>query len=138
MATKITVENLIAAPIEKIWDYWTSPEHIPHWNFASDDWCSPAATNDLQVDGKFCYRMEAKDGSMGFDFEGIYTDIKLHESIEYTLGDGRNVKIDFEKKGDQYKVTETFEAENENPVEMQQQGWQNILDNFKKHVEGNP
>jgi len=135
MKKLITVETLIDAPIEKIWNYWTAPEHIVHWNFASDEWCSPAATNDLKVGGKFNYRMEAKDGSMGFDFWGTYTDVKLNDAIEYTMGDGRNAYIRFEKAGDQNKVTETFEAEEVNSVELQKGGWQAILDNFKKHVE---
>jgi len=135
MKTLITIETLVAAPIEKIWNYWTAPEHIQHWNFASDDWCSPAATNDLKPGGKFNYRMEAKDGSMGFDFEGTYTAVKLNEAIEYILGDERNVYIKFEKAGDEYKVAETFEAEDVNSVELQKGGWQSILNNFKNYVE---
>ena len=95
MKTKITVETTIAAPIEKIWQYWTNPEHIINWNFASDDWCAPAAANDLRAGGKFSFRMEARDGSMGFDLDGIYTVVKTNEIIEYNLADGRNVKILF-------------------------------------------
>lgn len=135
--TTITIEALINAPIEKIWDYWTNPEHITHWNFASDDWCAPAATNDLKVGGKFSYRMESKDGGMGFDFVGTYTDVQLHKTIAYTLEDDRNVKVDFVKEGDHYKVIESFEAEQTNPIELQQHGWQAILNNFKQHVESN-
>ncbi len=135
MKTAITVEAAIAAPIEKIWKYWTEPDHIKNWNFASDNWCTPAATNDLRVGGNFSSRMEAKDGSMGFDFWGTYSEIKENEKIEYMLGDGRDVKIKFVKAGDQYKVIETFDAEDENPVEMQQGGWQAILNNFKQYVE---
>jgi uncharacterized protein YndB with AHSA1/START domain len=137
MTTPITVEALIAAPIEKIWNYWTSPEHIIHWNFASDDWCAPVATNDFTVGGQFSCRMEAKDGSMGFDFYGTYTGIRLYESIAYTMGDDRKVKIDFVNEGDQYLLIETFEAEQTNPIELQQHGWQAILNNFKQYVETN-
>lgn len=135
-ATTITVEALIAAPIEKIWQYWTAPEHIMRWNKASDDWCTPAANNDLSVGGKF-KRMEARDGSMGFDFEGPDTNIQFNEVIEYTLADARNVKIDFVKKGDAVTVIESFEAENTNSIELQKGGWQAILNNFKKYVESN-
>jgi len=135
MKTAITIEAEIAAPIEKIWTYWTEPEHIKNWNFASDDWCTPSATNDLRVGGKFSSRMEAKDGSMGFDFGGTYTEVKENESIEYTLGDERKVEIKFIKAGDSCNVVETFEAEDENSIEMQKGGWQAILNNFKKYVE---
>jgi uncharacterized protein YndB with AHSA1/START domain len=135
MKTAIMIEATIAAPIDKIWRYWTEPEHIKNWSFASDDWCTPATTNDLRVGGKFNSRMEAKDGSMGFDFWGTYTVVKENEKIEYTLGDGREIKIDFVKTGDKYNIVETFDAEDENPVEMQRDGWQAILNNFKKYVE---
>ena len=135
--TTITVDTLIAAPIEKIWQYWTAPEHIIHWNNASDVWHTPTSLNDLKVDGKFNNRMEARNGSMGFNFEGIYTNVKLNEAIEYTLDDGRNVKIDFVKQADAVKVIESFEAENVNPVGLQKGGWQSILDNFKKYTESN-
>lgn len=135
MAPKITVEALIDAPIEKIWNYWTAPEHVKNWNNASDDWWTPAATNDFRVGGKFNVRMESRDGSMGFDFEGTNTVIKTNEQIEYTIADGRNVKIDFIKEGDRYRVVETFEAENQNSIELQKGGWQAILDNFKKYAE---
>ena len=135
--TTITVESLIAAPKEKIWEYWTAPEHIVHWNYTSDEWCTPAAKNDLHVGGRFKFRMEARDGSMGFDFEGTYTNIQLNGVIGYILYDGRNVKIDFVKQDDAVKVIENFEAETMNPVELQKGGWQSILDNFKKYVENN-
>ena len=135
--TIITVESLIAAPTEKVWEYWTAPEHIVHWNYASDEWCTPAAKNDLHVGGRFKFRMEARDGSMGFDFEGTYTNIQLNEVIGYILDDGRNVKIDFVKQDDAVKVIENFEAETMNSVELQKGGWQCILDNFKKYVENN-
>ena len=137
MKTKITVETTIAAPIEKIWQYWTTPQHIINWNFASDDWCAPAAVNDLRAGGKFSFRMEARDGSMGFDLEGIYTVVKTNETIEYILADGRNVKVSFLKNGDKYDVIETFEAEDTNPVELQKGGWQAILNSYKNYVEKN-
>ena len=133
----ITVEALINAPIEKVWINWTLPEYITQWNNASDDWHTTSAINDLQVGGKFSARMEAKDGSFGFDFWGIYDEVKTNELISYTLGDGRKVSISFNSDGNTTKVTETFEAEEENPVEMQRGGWQAILDNFKKYTEAN-
>ena len=133
--TSITVTALISAPVEKVWDYWTDPKHIVSWNNASDDWHSPRAENDLRPGGKFLARMEAKDGSYGFDFEGIYDEVKPLQRIVYTLGDGREVRILFEKAGSGSKVTETFEAEQTNSAELQQQGWQAILDNFKNYVE---
>jgi uncharacterized protein YndB with AHSA1/START domain len=131
----ITVEATIDAPVEKIWNCFTAPEHIIQWCHASDDWHAPRATNDIRTGGKFTTRMEAKDGSMGFDFEGIYTNIQQNKNIEYGIADGRTVKVDFVKDGDKYKVIESFEAETTNPPEMQKAGWQAILDNFKKYVE---
>ena len=133
--TKITVETSVDAPLEKVWKSWTEPEHIVHWNFASDDWQSPTAKNDLKKGGTFNYRMEAKDGSMGFDFGGIYDDVKENELIEYTMGDGRKVQVRFSGSGNQTKVIETFEAETTHSEELQKGGWQAILDNFKKHTE---
>ena len=133
----ITVETSVNAAIEKIWEYWNAPQHITQWYQASDDWHAPAAENDLRTGGKFKTRMEAKDGSMGFDFEGVYTNVELHRVIEYILADDRKVKITFSNSGAQTKVTETFDPENENPIELQRGGWQAILDNFKKHVEEN-
>ncbi len=132
----ITVETTVNAPIEKVWKSWLSPEEITRWNSASDDWHAPYATNDVRVGGKFMCRMEAKDGSAGFDFGGVYNSLKPMELIEYTMDDGRHVKVVFNSTGDQTTVVETFEAEEENPHELQQQGWQAILDNFKKYVEG--
>ena len=133
--TKITVETIVHLPIEKAWEYFTKPEHITKWNFASSDWHSPTAENDLQPGGKFNYRMEAKDGSFGFDFGGIYDNVKKNELIEYTMGDGRKVQVTFSPYGDQTKIVETFDAETTNSVEMQRGGWQAILDNFKKYTE---
>jgi len=131
----ITVTATINAPVEKAWNYWTSPKHITQWYNASDDWHAPRAENDLQVTGKFTTRMEAKDGSFGFDFNGIYDEIKTNELISYTIEGGRKVSITFSENGNETIVTETFEAENENPIDMQRAGWQAILDNFKKYVE---
>ncbi len=135
--TQITIEATINVPIGKLWEYWTEPAHITKWNNASPDWHTPRAENDLRVGGKFTSRMEAKDGSFGFDFFGFYDEVKMHQVIAYTLGDGRKVKIVFSTQGKITKVVETFEAENENPVEMQKGGWQAILDNFKKYAESN-
>lgn len=133
--SSITVETSINAPIEKVWDSWTKPEHITKWNQASDDWHSPRAENDLRSGGKFNVRMEAKDGSAGFDFEGIYDEVKTHELIAYTMGDGRTVRIVFTPLGDKTLVSETFDPESENSEELQRNGWQSILDSFKKYVE---
>lgn len=133
----ITVQATINAPVEKVWQYWTTPEHITQWYNASDDWHTPRAENDVQVGGKFMTRMEAKDGSFGFDFNGIYDEVITNELISYTIEGGRKVSIVFDGNGNETTVTETFETENENPVEMQRGGWQAILDNFKKHVETN-
>ena len=135
--TIITVENTINAPVEKVWQYWTKPEHITQWNNASDDWHTPSAENDLRLDGSFISRMEAKDGSFGFDFEGVYDAITTNEYIEYTIGDGRKVKITFTADGNKTKVVERFEAESTNSIEIQQGGWQAILDSFKKYTEAN-
>lgn len=133
----LTVETTVAAPVKKVWEYWTKPEHITQWNSASPDWHSPTATNDLRAGGSFSCRMEAKDGSMGFDFGGVYDQVTLHEQIAYTMGDGRKVDIRFSSEGDATKVVETFEAEATNSLEMQQGGWQAIMDNFKKYTEAN-
>jgi uncharacterized protein YndB with AHSA1/START domain len=133
----ITVQASIAAPIEKVWDMWTKPEHIIQWNNASDDWHTPHAENDLQAGGKFLSRMAAKDGSMSFDFEGVYELVQLHQNIKYAMSDGRRVSILFSNNGSETQVTETFDPENENPAEMQRAGWQAIIDNFKKYVEQN-
>jgi uncharacterized protein YndB with AHSA1/START domain len=135
--TTLTVETSVNAPVEKVWHYWSAPAHITQWSAASDDWHTPTAENDLRTGGSFSSRMEAKDGSFGFDFGGVYDEVRAHEYIEYTLGDGRKVKITFTPEGDQTKVTESFEAEDTNPLEMQQGGWQAIMDNFKKYTENN-
>jgi uncharacterized protein YndB with AHSA1/START domain len=135
--TVLTVETTVNAPVEKVWGYWSSPEHITKWCSPSDDWHTPTAENDLRTGGKFSSRMEAKDGSMGFDFAGVYDEVRPNEYIEYTIGDGRKVDITFSASGNQTKVVENFEAESINPIEMQQGGWQAIIDNFKKYTESN-
>ncbi|HVG14488.1 MAG TPA: SRPBCC family protein [Chitinophagaceae bacterium] len=133
--TKISVQATIPATIEKTWNLWNSPEHIIKWNHASDEWHTPKAENDLREGGNFMYRMEARDGSFGFDFGGTYDKVKPMEAISYTLGDGRKVEVLFTGKGEATEVTEVFEAEEVNEIEMQRFGWQAILDNFKKYAE---
>lgn len=133
----ITVKSTVKAPVEKVWEYWNGPEHIVKWNQASPDWYCPSAENDLRPGGKLQSRMEAKDGSFGFDFWATYDTVKPNELIEYTLGDGRKVSIRFTSSGNETRIEETFEAESENPVEMQQAGWQSILDSFTKYAEAN-
>lgn len=134
---KVTIQSSIHAPIEKVWDYWNTPEHIKKWNAASPDWHTPKSENDLRVGGRFTSRMEAKDGSFGFDFGGTYDEVVEHQSIRYTMDDGRQTEITFTSDGNGTKIVETFDAETQNPVEMQQAGWQSILDNFKKYTEEN-
>lgn len=134
--TKITVEISINSPIGKVWEFFTKPQHIVNWNFASDDWRCPNAVNDLRTNGKFSWRMESKDGSMGFDFEGIYTEVREFEKIKYKLGDNREVEITFQTENNFTIITETFDAENVFTIEQQRKGWLSILDNFKKYVEG--
>ena len=132
---KITVETLVNASIEKVWEFWTKPEHITHWNNASEDWHTTRAENDLRIGGKFLSRMEAKDGSFGFDFEGIYDEVLTNEKISFTLLDDRKVVITFKPTENGVQVIETFEAETENTLELQKFGWQAILNNFKNYVE---
>jgi uncharacterized protein YndB with AHSA1/START domain len=133
--TKITVSIVTTIPVEKAWELWTLPEHIVNWNFASTDWCAPNAANDLKTGGSFSYRMEAKDGSFGFDLKGTYTNVKPLELIEYKLEDERKVSIRFEKENSETHIIQTFEAENENPLEMQKSGWQAIMNNYKLYAE---
>ncbi|HEX2845543.1 MAG TPA: SRPBCC family protein [Chitinophagaceae bacterium] len=132
---RITVEAVVKAPVEKVWKSWNEPEHIMNWCHASDDWHAPAATNDIHTGGTFSTTMAAKDGSYSFDFGGVYDNVKEHELIQYTMGDGRKVEVIFTREGNDTKVVETFEAEGTNPLEMQRSGWQAILDNFKKYTE---
>ena len=131
----ITVQSTINASMEKVWELWTAPEHVMKWNNASEDWHTPFAENDLKVGGKFKYTMASTDGTMRFDFEGIYTNVVNPSLIEYEMADGRKVKIVFEKDAKGIKVIESFDPETVNPEEMQKNGWQAILDNFKKYVE---
>lgn len=131
----ITVTALINAPIEKVWNLWTGPEHITQWNQASDDWHTTRATNDLRPGGKFLSHMAAKDGSMGFDFEGVYDQVTPHQLIRYSLADGRKIVITFLTENNQTHVTETFDPESTHSIELQRGGWQAILNNFKKYVE---
>jgi uncharacterized protein YndB with AHSA1/START domain len=133
--SKITVETIVNAPIEVVWDLWTDPRHVVHWNSASVDWHTTYAENDLKVGGRFLSRMEARDGRSGFDFSGEYNNMELYKHIEYTLTDGRRVRVNFHQKGFGTRISETFDAEMTNPVEIQQEGWQAILDNFKIYVE---
>jgi uncharacterized protein YndB with AHSA1/START domain len=134
MKEKITVEALVPAPIEEAWAYWTEPAHIVKWNSASADWHTPRAVNDLRVGGRFSARMESRDGKEGFDFAGTYTEVDEHRKIAYAMDDGRAVTVEFIPEGDVCRITETFEAESENPIEMQRGGWQAILDSFKKYA----
>lgn len=136
-ATQITVQSTVKAPVEKVWKLWNEPEHITKWCSATPEWHTPRAENDLRTGGKFSSRMEAKDGSMGFDFGGVYDNVKTNEHIAYTMDDGRKTTIRFTSKGNETTIVETFDAEGQNPVEMQRAGWQAILDNFKAYAEAN-
>lgn len=132
---KITIETTVNAPLERVWNSWVSPGDIKNWNFAIDEWCCPDAKLDFQVGGNFSYRMEAKDGSVGFDFEGEFTNIEENKIIEFKLEDERKVKVCFSETEQGVLVSEIFEAEDENSADQQKQGWQNILNNFKRYVE---
>lgn len=132
----ITIQTVVNAPIEKVWEYWNTPEHIAGWAFASDDWEARDAENDLRAGGKFKTHMAAKDGSAGFDFAGVYTAVQEHKLIAYDLGDRRHVDIEFRQLPEGVEITQTFDPENVYPAEYQKSGWQAILDNFKKYAEG--
>lgn len=134
---KITVQGIINESVEKVWDIFTKPEHITKWNHASEDWHCPRAENDLRAGGRFTSRMEAKDGSEGFDFTGVYDEVVPQKKIAYTMDDGRKAQVMFEEMGNSTAVTTTFDPENENPLEMQKAGWQAILDTFKTYTEAN-
>ena len=131
---KIAVETTIAAPIVEVWKAYTSPDDIKQWNAASDDWHTPSATVDLREGGAFSSRMEARDGSVGFDFAGTYTKIVQHKLIAYEFGN-RTAEIEFTPEGKSVRVRVSFDPEQENPADMQRAGWQSILDSFKRHVE---
>lgn len=132
---KITIETFAKSSLDKVWSAWTTPEDINQWNAASDDWHNPRSENDLRVGGKFCYRMESKDGQMGFDFEGTYTRVIPGAEIEFVMSDNRAVTVTFEPVDGGVRVTETFEAEDANSAEMQRAGWQSILNRFASYVE---
>jgi uncharacterized protein YndB with AHSA1/START domain len=134
---KITVTATVGADAAKAWQYYTQPEHITKWNFASDDWQCPWAENDMKPGGKYIARMEAKDGSMGFDFEAVYDEVNLGESFTYTMSDGRRVDVTFTENNNSTDVTVVFDPENIHPVDFQKAGWQAILDNYKKYTENN-
>jgi uncharacterized protein YndB with AHSA1/START domain len=131
----ITIETIVNAPIDHVWKVWNEPEHITKWAFASDDWHAPRSENDLKVGGKFSTTMSAKDGSVSFDFGGVYTAVKTNELIEYDMDDQRHVKIQFEQLPEGVRVIETFDMESTNSEELQRGGWQAILENFKKRAE---
>jgi len=131
----ISVQTRVNAPINKVWQYWISPEAILRWNMASDDWHTTYAKNDVRNGGKFNIRMEARDGSTGFDFYGVYENVIAQKQIIYKLGDGRKVQITFSPKKGKTEIVEVFEAEKTNPIQLQRDGWQAILDNFKKYTE---
>jgi uncharacterized protein YndB with AHSA1/START domain len=132
---KITVETIVKAPLGRVWDAWNNPEDIKKWNAAQEDWHTTRSVVDLREGGKFLSRMEAKDGSVGFDFEGTYTRVVPNKIIEYRMSDGREVGVEFTERSDGVHVQETFDAESEHPAEFQRKGWQAILDNFARHVE---
>jgi uncharacterized protein YndB with AHSA1/START domain len=131
----IRVDAAIKAPVEKVWNLWTDPKHIMNWNNASDDWFTPRAENDLRPGGRFLERMEARDGSQGFDFSGIYKKVEPGKKIEYLMDDGRRVQVSFVSRGNETRVEESFDAEKVNAPELQKAGWQTILNNFKSYVE---
>jgi len=131
----ITITANVNAPVDKVWKLWTTPSDIMQWNAASDDWHTTHAETDLRAGGQFLARMEAKDGSFGFDFGGTYEEVIPNQKLMYVLGDGRRVDVTFERNGNQTNVKETFDPEPENSIELQRNGWQAILDNFKKYAE---
>lgn len=137
MSNKITVTATVNADNKKVWDFYTNPEHITHWNFADPSWYCPSASNDMRIGGRYSARMEAKDGSFGFDFEAVYDEIVEGEKFTYSMPNGRQVTVVFNKNGDKTEVVVTFDPEQENPIEMQKRGWQAILDSFSKYAETN-
>lgn len=134
---QLTVTASVHAPVEKVWQYYTEPAHVVQWNNASPDWHTPRAENDLRTGGRFLYRMEARDGSFGFDFTGTYDAVEEWALIQYTMDDSRKVSVTFRQTQDGTEVTTVFDAESMNPLDMQQAGWQAILDNFKRYTEQN-
>jgi uncharacterized protein YndB with AHSA1/START domain len=136
MLEKIIIKAIISADKQKVWDYYTQPDHITKWNFADPSWHCPSASNDLKIGGRFIARMEAKDGSFGFDFEAVYSEISMENNFTYVL-DKRNVIVEFKELNKQTEITISFDPENENPIELQRNGWQAILNNFKNYTEIN-
>jgi len=134
---KVTIQSTVKAPVAKAWEYYNGPKHIVKWNSPSPDWHCPSAESDLRPGGKFSSRMEAKDGSFGFDFGGVYDEVKTNELVSYTLGDGRQATVRFKENGNTTDVTVSFDPEDQNPVDFQKQGWQAILDNYAKYTEAN-
>lgn len=132
---KITIETVVNAKLDKVWDTWNNPEDIKQWNSPHETWHTTRSEVDLREGGKFLSRMEAKDGSAGFDFEGTYTRVVPQQVVEYGMSDGREVTVEFAERADGVLVKETFDAESENPPEVQREGWQGILDNFARYVE---
>ncbi len=136
-ATKITIHATISAGIQKVWNYYTQPEHITKWNFASPDWHCPSASNDMRNGGKYTARMEAKDGSFGFEFEATYSEITENQKFVYVMPDGREVSVSMNEDNHLTNITVCFDTETENPVDLQREGWQAILNNFKNYAENN-
>ncbi len=136
--TQITIETTIAAPVERVWNAYTTPAEITRWNFASDDWCCPSAEADLKVGGAYKARMEAKDGSFGFDLEAVYEEVEPQQALTFAMCDGRKARTTFECANGKTRVTTVFDAETQNSVEMQRDGWQAILDNFRSYLEAAP
>lgn len=132
---QITIDTMIDAPVERVWRAYSTPADITQWNFASDDWCCPSAESELKVGGNYKARMEARDGSLGFDFEAVYEEVEPHEALTMVMSDGRKARTMFDAVGGQTKVTTTFDAEEQNSIDMQRDGWQAILNNFKRYVE---
>lgn len=135
MKTRLTVKNKINADLSTVWNKWTGANHMVNWNFANDDWHCPKAENNLTEGGRLKATMAAKDGSFAFDFEAVYDEIIPLSKISYTMGDGRKVDVNFAEENNQTILVESFDPESENSLEMQQSGWQAILDNFKKYCE---
>ena len=135
MKHTINIDTTIAAPASLVWQYFTAPQHITQWNFATPDWQCPSAENDLKPGGKYKARMEAKDGSFGFDFEAVYDEVVTHKKLAYTITDGRKVVTQLEPVADSTRISTTFEAEDQHSPELQRAGWQAILDNFKNYAE---
>ena len=134
--TKITIEAQVAAPVKKVWDYYNQPQHIIRWNFAHESWQCPSAENDLRPGGKLKSRMEARDGSFGFDFEAIYTDVQPGKEFSYEFG-GRKASVSFSKNGEETEIVICFDPETTHSIELQRSGWQSILNNFKSYTENN-